>query len=159
LGSVHDDAGMATIERFEDVEAWQAARKLRPAVYRLTRQTGFAGDFALVNQIRRAAISGGSNIAEGFERGGNREFIQFLSTAKGSVGEIKDQLYCALDESYISQQQFDETYRLAESASRLIGGFMTYLRTAELTGHKYDTVSARVNPKPKTQNPKPLSHA
>jgi four helix bundle protein len=148
---------MATIERFEDIEAWQSARKLRQAVYRLTRGKLFALDFALVNQIRRAAISGGSNIAEGFERGGNREFIQFLSTAKGSVGEIKDQLYCAIDESYITQQQFDETYRLAESTSRLIGGFMTYLRNAEITGHKYDTASARMNPKPKTQNPKPGS--
>ena len=146
---------MAAIERFEDIEAWQSARKLRQAVYRLSRTKAFATDFALVNQIRRAAISGGSNIAEGFERGGNREFVQFLSTAKGSVGEVKDQLYCALDEGYITQSQFDETYRLADSTSRLIGGFMTYLRKAEITGHKYDTASARVNPKPKTQNSKP----
>ena len=150
---------MATIERFEDIEAWEAARKLRQAVYRLTRGKTFASDFALVNQIRRAAISSGSNIAEGFERGGNRELIQFLSTAKGSVGEIKDQLYCALDENYIAQEQFDETYRLAESTSRLIGGFMTYLRKAEISGYKFDTGSARVNPKPKTQNPKPTVHA
>ena len=145
---------MATIERFEDIEAWQTARTLRRTVYRLTRSKPFSSDFALVDQIRRAAISPGSNIAEGFERGGNREFIQFLSNAKGSVGEIKDQLYCALDENYITQAQFDETYRLAESTSRLIGGFMTYLRKAELTGHKFDT-SARVNPKLKTQNSEP----
>ena len=129
---------MATIERFENIEAWQSARKLRQAVYLLTRAKPFASDFALVDQIRRAAISGGSNIAEGFERGGNREFIQFLSTSKGSVGEIKNQLYCALDEHYITQPQFDETYRLAESSSRLIGGFMTYLRRSELSGHKFD---------------------
>lgn len=147
---------MATIERFEEIEAWQSARKLRQAVYRLTRGKSFTTDFALVNQIRRAAISPGSNIAEGFERGGNREFIQFLSHAKGSVGEIKDQLYCALDENYITQPQFDETYRLAESTSRLIGGFMTYLRKTELTGHKFDAAPARVNPKPKTQNSKPF---
>src|ERR1044071_2133903 len=113
---------MATIERFEDIEAWQSARKLRQAVYLLTRAKPFASDFALVDQIRRAAISGGSNIAEGFERGGNREFIQFLSNSKGSVGEIKDQLYCALDERYITQTQFDETYQLADTTSRLIGG-------------------------------------
>ncbi|MDO8542873.1 MAG: four helix bundle protein [Opitutaceae bacterium] len=128
---------MATIERFEDIEAWQAARQLRRAVYALTREQAFASDFALVNQIRRAAISGGSNIAEGFERGGNREFIQFLSNGKGSVGEIKDQLYCALDERYISQFDFEETYRLADETSRLIGGFMTYLRKSELSGHKF----------------------
>ena len=83
---------MAKIQKFEDIEAWQAARQLRQAVYRLTRTKPFATDFALVDQIRRAVISVGSNIAEGFERGGNREFIQFLSTAKGSAGEIKDQL-------------------------------------------------------------------
>jgi four helix bundle protein len=148
---------MASIERFEDIQAWQSARKLRQAVYRLTKAKPFAADFALVNQIRRAAISGGSNIAEGFERGGNRELIQFLSTAKGSIGEIKDQLYCAIDESYISQEQFDESYQLAESTSRLIGGFMTYLRQSEITGHKFDSTPGRVNPKLKTQNSKPLA--
>jgi len=146
---------MPTTERFEDIQAWQSARKLRQTVYRLTRMKEFANDYALVNQIRRAAISAGSNIAEGFERGGNREFIQFLSTAKGSVGEIKDQLYCALDENYITQVQFDDTYHLVESTSRLIGGFMTYLRRTEISGHKFDTVSSRVNPKLKTQNAKP----
>src|SRR6185503_1959147 len=148
---------MATIERFEDIEAWQSARKLRRAVYGFTRTKPFASDFALVDQIRRAAISPGSNIAEGFERGGNREFIQFLSIAKGSVGEVKDQLYCAFDQSYITQSQFDETYRLADSTSRMIGGFMTYLRRTELTGHKFDTLSTSTppDPKPNTQNPQP----
>jgi hypothetical protein len=81
---------VATIGKFEDIEAWPSARRLRQAVYRLTRAQPFAADFALVDQIRRAAISPGSNIAESFERGGNREFIQFLSVAKGSVVEIKD---------------------------------------------------------------------
>ncbi len=146
---------MATIQRFEDIEAWLSARKLRRAVYALTRAKPFSSDFALVDQIRRAAISPGSNIAEGFERGGNREFLQFLSTAKGSVGEIKDQLYCALDENYITPTQFDEAYRLAESTSRLIGGFMTYLRHAPHTGYKFDTRTTPANPKLKTQNPKP----
>jgi four helix bundle protein len=144
---------MAKIERFEDIEAWQMARELRRTVYQLTRTKPFATDFALVDQIRRAAISTGSNIAEGFERGGNREFIQFLSQAKGSAGEIKDQLYCALDEAYITQSQFDQAYQLADRASRLIGGFMTYLRKAEVSGHKFD-VGAATNAKPKTQNPK-----
>jgi four helix bundle protein len=129
---------MATIQRFEDIEAWQSARQLRRLVYGFTRTKPFASDFALVDQIRRAMISPGSNIAEGFERGGNREFVQFLSNAKGSVGETKDQLYCALDENYLTAAQFDEAYRLADSTSRLIGGFMTYLRGTDLTGHKFD---------------------
>jgi four helix bundle protein len=133
---------MATIKRFEDIEAWKSARELRRTVYRLTRDKRFAADFALVGQIRRAAISSGSNIAEGFERGGNREFIQFLSNSKGSAGEIKEQLYCALDEDYITQDQFDLTYRLADGTSRLIGGFMTYLRKSEIKGHKFDHGSA-----------------
>ena len=149
---------MATIGRFEDIQAWQIARELRRSVYKLTRSKPFSSDFALVDQIRRAAISPCSNIAEGFERGGNREFIQFLSIAKGSIGEIKDQLYCALDEGYISQSQFDETHRQADEASRLVGGFMTYLRKSEITGHKFDTSSTPANPKPKTQNSKPIGH-
>ena len=148
---------MASIERFEDIEAWKSARKLRQAIYRLTRLKPFALDFALVDQIRRAAISAPSNIAEGFDRGGNREFIQFLSHAKGSVAELKDQLHCALDERYVSKDQFDEVFQLAESTSRLIGGFMTYLRNSEICGHKFDTASARLNSRPKTQNPKPSS--
>jgi len=143
---------MPTIKRFEDIEAWQAARQLRQVVYQLTRQPAFATDFALVGQIRRAAISPGSNIAEGFERGGNRELIQFLSIAKGSVGEIKDQLCCALDEHYISKEQFDATYALAEKTSRLIGGFMTYLRNANISGYKFVVGSKPANPKLKTQN-------
>jgi four helix bundle protein len=150
-------AGMATILNFEDIEAWQSARKLRRAVYQLTRVRPFAADFALVDQIRRAAISGGSNIAEGFERGGTREFVQFLSYAKGSVAEIKDQLYCALDENYLTQKQFDETYSLADSSSRLIGGFMSYLRTTGLTGHKFDSTTAGRDSERSSQNSKPAS--
>lgn len=146
---------MATIERFEDIAAWQSARELRRHVYRLTKTKPFASDFALVDQIRRAAISGGSNIAEGFDRGGNREFIQFLAQAKGSIAEIKDQLYCALDAGYIGRDHFDEIYRQADSTSRLIGGFMSYLRKSELTGHKFDSSGAVIDPKRKTQNPKP----
>jgi four helix bundle protein len=128
---------VATIERFEELEAWQMARTLRQTVYRLTRTKPFSRDFALVDQIRRAAISGPSNIAEGFERGGNREFIQFLSNTKGSIGEVKDQLCCALDEQYIDQQVFEATYQLAESTSRLTGGLMVYLRKTEMKGSKF----------------------
>jgi four helix bundle protein len=146
---------VAVIESFEDVQAWQSARELRGHVYRLTRSKPFALDFALVHQIRRAAISIGSNIAEGFDRAGNREFMQFLAIAKGSVAEVKDQLYCALDEKYVTQAEFDQIYSLADRTSRLIGGFMSYLRTSDVTGSKFATTRAPHNPKPKTQNPKP----
>jgi four helix bundle protein len=146
---------MSQIERFEDLECWQAARRFRREVYRSSRLPAFSRDYALVGQIRRAAISIGSNIAEGFERGGNRELVQFLSNAKGSAGETKDQLYVALDEGYVSQAQFETAYAMGDSTSRLVGGFMSYLRRSPVTGYKFNTVSARVNPKPKTQNPKP----
>lgn len=93
---------MANIERFEDVVAWQKGRELVRVIYRLTKLTEFSKDFALRDQIRRAAISITSNIAEGFERGGTREFIQFLGHAKGSCGELRSQLYIALDETYLT---------------------------------------------------------
>jgi four helix bundle protein len=128
---------VATIQRFEDLECWKVGRQLRQTVYRFTRLKAFASDYALVGQIRRAAQSVTANIAEGFEREGNREFIQFLSQAKGSVGEVKDQLYTALDECYITQTDFDGAYALAEDTTRLIGGLMSYLRQAETTGSKF----------------------
>jgi four helix bundle protein len=128
---------MATIERFEDIEAWKKGRELRQVVYRCSRAGGFAKDFALRDQIRRAAISITSNIAEGFEREGNREFIQFLSNSKGSCGELRDQLYVALDEQYITKEQFDKLYMQAVEVSRIISGFMKYLRSSELRGNKF----------------------
>ena len=133
---------MATIERFEDLVCWQTARKLRVAVYRLTRQKAFSTDFALVNQIRRAALSASANIAEGFEREGNREFAQFLAQAKGSVGEVKDELYAALDENYISQADFEQAYRLADETTRLLGGFIGYLRRTANAGSKFKRPNA-----------------
>ncbi len=106
-------------------------------IYRFTRLKAFATDYALVSQIRRAAQSVTSNITEGFEREGNREFIQFRAIAKGSVGEVKDQLYAAIDERYIPQADFDAAYALAEDTTRLIGGFMSYLRRTQITGSKF----------------------
>ncbi len=128
---------MARIERFEDIEGWKLGRELRKEVYRLSRKGDFAKDFALRDQIRRAAQSITSNIAEGFERGGNREFIQFLSDAKGSSGEVRDQLYTAIDEQYVTQAEFEDLYRRSVEVSRLIGGFMRYLQSSELKGVKF----------------------
>jgi four helix bundle protein len=128
---------MARIDRFEDLESWRLGRQLRGTVDRLTRLSAFTADNAFVWQIRRAAVSVTANIAEGFERGGNREFIQFLSHAKGSVGETKDHFYTALDEGYISQAEFEAAYALADQTTRLIGGFMSYLRSTEKIGSKF----------------------
>src|SRR6185436_20186440 len=97
---------MARIENFEDLVCWQKGRKLTQTIYRASKTGEFAKDYALRDQIRRACISITSNIAEGFERGGDKEFIQFLSLAKGSCGEVRSQLYVALDEAYVSETQF-----------------------------------------------------
>jgi four helix bundle protein len=97
---------MATIERFEDIKAWKVARESTRLVYGLSSAGEFKRDFALRNQIRRSAISIMSNIAEGFEREGNKEFLNFLSVAKGSCAECRAQLYVALDVGYITQADF-----------------------------------------------------
>jgi four helix bundle protein len=128
---------MAKIERFEDLTSWQKARELNRFVYNASKKGAFAKDFGLHDQMRRASVSVMSNIAEGFERGGDREFIQFLSNAKGSCGEVRSQLYAALDEEYLTQGEFDELCRLCLDVSRLISGFMTYLRRSELRGSKF----------------------
>src|SRR6185369_3399800 len=98
---------MASIQRFEEIEAWKKGRELTRKIYQLAGRDKFARDFTLKDQIKRAAVSITSNIAEGFERGGNREFIQFLSTAKGSASELKSHLYTAVDAGYIDQKEFD----------------------------------------------------
>lgn len=143
---------MATITRFEDIEAWQLGRELKKLVYKVSKVGEFAKDFALKEQIRRAAMSITANIAEGFERDGNREFIQFLSTSKGSCGEIQDHLYTALDEAYITQQQFDDMYRRATETGRKIGAFMNYLNRSEIRGRKFNAAPNVHNPKPETRN-------
>src|SRR5690242_842151 len=98
---------MSKVEKFEDLVAWQKARALCNQVYGITRSPGFAKDFVLVDQIRRAAISISNNIGEGFERGGRSEFHQFLVAAKASCAKLRAQLYVALDAGYIDQKEFD----------------------------------------------------
>ncbi len=119
---------MARIERFEDMEAWQKALEMTKALYQLTSAGEFGRDFGLRDQIRRAAVSIMSNIAEGFERGGDKEFRQFLALSKGSAGEVRSQLYVALHIGYIDQAQFDRLYGQASVIGRLLGGFIKYLR-------------------------------
>ena len=128
---------MASIERFEDIEAWKLARQATRHIYKVSSVGAFSRDFALVNQIRRAAISVMSNIAEGFERGGNREFLQFLAIAKGSCGEVRSQLYIAADQNYFDKTTFDEIARVVVETSRTISGFMKYLQGAPERGSKF----------------------
>ena len=141
---------MASIKRFEDVEAWKQGRELTRRIYQITSQSQFTRDYALRDQIRRAAISITSNIAEGFDRGGNREFVQFLAIARGSASELKSQLYTALDAGYVDQKEFAELYQLAHSVVLLIGGFIKYLQQSELGGQKFKTATQR-----KTLNSEP----
>ena len=113
---------MGKIERFEDLVAWQKARQLAAAIYKVTRQGGFAKDFGLAGQIQRAAVSIMANIAEGFERGGRGEFHQFLSMAKASCAEVRSHLYIAFDISYLEKVRFDQLLAQAEEVARIVGG-------------------------------------
>jgi four helix bundle protein len=110
---------MSRIERFEDLEAWKLARALTGLIYNVTGIGNFSRDFALRDQLRRASISIVSNIAEGFERDGDKEFIQFLSMAKGSCGEVRARLYLALDRDYFTQEQFGQLSSKAIELSRI----------------------------------------
>lgn len=110
------------VEQFEDLIAWQKARVLTQAIYKITRQGALRRDFGLTGQMQRAAVSIMSNIAEGFERGKRGEFHQFLSTAKGSCAELRSQLYIAFDSEYIDQETFNQLMGLAREEARIIGG-------------------------------------
>ena len=121
--------GVATVSRFEELKVWQAAERLVRAIYAATNEGAFAKDFGLKDQIRRAAVSTLSNIAEGFERGSNREFIQFLTIAKGSNGELRAQLHVALGQAYLSQTAFDPLRTESETLSRQLATFIRYLQS------------------------------
>lgn len=119
---------MAKIERFEDIIAWQKAREMVKEIYRVSSDGKFAKDYGLRDQLRRAAVSVMLNIAEGFARKTSREFMQFLVIAHGSAAELQSALYVALDQSYISQTQFEFLYKHVDETSKLIMGFSNYLR-------------------------------
>ena len=128
---------MARVNRFEDLEAWKIAREITRTVYGVSRNERFARDFGLRDQICRSSVSIMSNIAEGFERDGDKEFANFLSIAKGSAGETRSLLYVALDQNYISESEFNSILgRLIEN-SRVISGLSNYLRQSELKGLKF----------------------
>ena len=113
---------MSRIERFEDLIAWQKARRLTKEIYKITKQGAFTKDFGLSGQMQRASVSSMSNIAEGFERGGRGEFQQFLSIAKASCAEVRSLLYVALDIDYLKKDKFESILEQAEEVGRIIGG-------------------------------------
>ncbi len=119
------------------MEAWKIARELTRNVYALTRNEPFSKDFGLRDQICRSTVSIMSNVAEGFERDGDKEFANFLSIAKGSAGETRSLLYVALDQSYISEAEFQTASAKAIENSRVISGLSGYLRQSDLKGRKY----------------------
>lgn len=121
------DLGMK-IEKFEDIKAWQISRELVREIYRITNRDKFAKDFGLKDQVRRAAVSIMSNISEGFERGSDKEFNQFLNYSRGSAAEVKSQLYIALDLEYIDENEFRNLYTKCTDISKIIMGFISYLK-------------------------------
>jgi len=119
---------MTKIEKFEDIEGWKKGRELAKDIYTVTGKGEFARDFSLKDQIRRAAVSVISNIAEGFSRQTDKEFVQFLHIAKGSTSEVQSQLYLGLDLDYINKEEFERLYDEADQVTRLISGFIKYLK-------------------------------
>ena len=118
---------MSEIKRFEDLDTWQRARELTRLIYEISSSSNFAKDFGLRDQIRRSAVSILSNISEGFERGGNKEFLMFLSYTKGSCGELRSHMYVALDQEYINDEVFVSITDKTIELSKMIAGFMKYL--------------------------------
>jgi four helix bundle protein len=127
------------VTRFEDLEIWQLARELYKLVFKFTSKEPFCHDFRFRDQIRASSGSVSDNLAEGFERGGNKEFIQFLSVAKGSCGETRNQSYRAFDSNYISQEVLDDLLIRTETISRKTANLIKILKTSsDHKGVKYD---------------------
>ena len=129
---------MATVERFEDLVIWQLAREVCNDIYNLIESTSLGKNYALKEQMDRCSGSVMDNIAEGFERNGNKEFIQFLSVAKASCGELRSQLYRTLDRKHIDSQTFDVQIEKVTILSKTISAFMTYLINSDQKGSKFN---------------------
>jgi four helix bundle protein len=128
---------MPTFRKFYDIEAWQKARELTRELYAVSNQGAFSRDFGLRDQIRRAGVSIMANIAEGFERDGTAEFVQFLAVAKGSAAEVVSHLYIASDQGYIAKEDFDRLAAKATEVARMIAALMIYLRRSGTRGLKF----------------------
>ena len=120
---------MPTYNRFEDLKVWNSARALTGMIYRVSGDGKFSRDFGLRDQIRRASVSIMSNIAEGFESETQATFVTYLNRAKASAGEVRCQLYIALDLDYLSQDKYNQISNLAEECSRQLYGFIKYLKS------------------------------
>lgn len=128
---------MSSWKRFEDIEAWGKARTLAKEISDILNRDALKHEYELKSQMKRSSGSVMDNIAEGFERGGNREFIQFLSFSKESNAEIRSQLYRLFDNNFISKKQFDNLYKESENISKMITGLIKYLRDQKTKGYKF----------------------
>jgi four helix bundle protein len=128
---------MASVRSFEDLDVWKRARMFSNKIYDLSCEGSFSRDYSLKDQINRSAGSVMDNIAEGFERGGNREFITFLSYSKGSAGETRSQLHRAFDRKHIPYPTFNELKDEALAISKMLSGLMRYLQQSDLKGSKF----------------------
>ncbi len=129
---------MGTIRQFEDLEIWKKAREICQDIFEIKESTPLKTDYKLYNQINGSSGSIMDNIAEGYERNGNKEFTQFLSIAKASCGETRSQLYRALDRNYINKNEFEIEFNKLTSLSKQISAFMNYLKTSDLKGSKFN---------------------
>ena len=128
---------MATFTTFKDLESWQLARTLSREIWVLTNEGSFKNDFALKGQINKSSGSVMDNIAEGFGRGGNKEFIQFVAIALGSLAETTSQLYRANDRAHLNQETFDRLSEMIIQIGNKLGGLSKYLQQSDIKGLKY----------------------
>jgi four helix bundle protein len=128
---------MATLEKFEDLEIWQKARKLNQEVIKICKYPLLSKDYEMVKHLKKTSGSIMDNIAEGFERGGKSEFRQFISISKGSSGEMKSQFYRCLDSEYIEKNEFDNLYNLSEEICKMANGLINYLNKSDYQGTKF----------------------
>ena len=127
---------MSTIKRFEDLHSWQEARKLVAILYGLTKKKEFCADFGLKDQVRRSAVSSMANIAEGFHRNSNKDFVKFLDYARSSVAETISHCYVALDQKYITEQEITEAQTQADITWKRINKFITYLTQSKRSNNQ-----------------------
>jgi len=136
---------LPTIKSFEELPVWKDARKFANKIYNLTKKFPKEENYGLTSQITRATVSIGSNIAEGFDRYSKKDFIRFLIIARGSISEIQNNLYIALDLKYINQNDFQETYALSKDLGKQINGFIKYLRSYDKNNSKANKLNEESN--------------